>query len=86
MMDFNTRVRLAVYRHFAGSGKPPIAAAVADAVGASPNEVSEAYRQLRRARSQRLDRRTLGTGDGGGFTADVDRLKELAARLDRLFR
>lgn len=49
-MDFNTQVKLAVYRHFADTGKAPIAATIAQRLGVSPNEVLEAYRQLRASR------------------------------------
>jgi len=49
-MDFDTRVKVAVYRATAESGRPPSLAAVAAKVGAAPAQVKEAYARLRASR------------------------------------
>ena len=49
-MDFDTRTKLAVYRHFAESGLRPTLADVAERVGTPPAEVREAYARLRAQR------------------------------------
>jgi alkylmercury lyase-like protein len=49
-MDFNTQVKLAVYRHFASTGKAPTAPAIAEELETPPNKIIEAYRQLRASR------------------------------------
>ncbi len=46
-MDFLTSVKLAIYRHFATTGAAPTPQDIADALGSSPNEIQDAYRQLR---------------------------------------
>ena len=45
-MDFDTQVKLAVYRHIAETTGTPTMSDVAVAVGASEEEVREAYRRL----------------------------------------
>jgi hypothetical protein len=46
MTDLDDHVRLAVYRFFVEHGRPPVAAEVADLVGAKVVEVETAYRSL----------------------------------------
>jgi len=46
-MDFDTSVKVAVYRATAESGHPPSLAVVATKVGAAPAQVKEAYARLR---------------------------------------
>lgn len=50
MNEFDTTVKVAVYRLTAESGGPPSVDAVAAAVGARPAAVAEAYARLRAAR------------------------------------
>ena len=50
MIDFNTSVKLAVYRTTAESGRPPSLETVAQKVAASPAAVRLAYRALRTER------------------------------------
>ena len=50
-MEFDVQVKLAVYGHFAETGKPPSAQKTAARIGADLEEVLDAYRRLR---SQRL--------------------------------
>jgi len=45
-MDFETEVKLALYRRTAESGTPPTAGELATAMGADPAAVAGAYRQL----------------------------------------
>jgi hypothetical protein len=47
MMAFDVRVKLAVYRHFAGTGLGPSPTDVARRVGVDVGPVLEAYRRLR---------------------------------------
>ena len=49
-MDFDTRVKLAIYRQFAETGRAPAADAVAARVGASLEEVLQSYARLRSLR------------------------------------
>ena len=46
-MAFLTSVKLAVYRHFATTGAAPTTQDIADTLGKTPNEIREAYGQLR---------------------------------------
>lgn len=46
-MDFLTSVKLAIYRHFANTGAAPKPSDIAKAIGLAPNEVTDAYAQLR---------------------------------------
>ena len=46
-MEFDTKVKLAVYRHFADVGTGPTPEQVGDRVGASIDLVLEAYQRLR---------------------------------------
>jgi hypothetical protein len=45
--DFETKVKVAVYRATAESGQPPAIEAVAETVGADPAAIRLAYRELR---------------------------------------
>ena len=45
--DFDTRVKLAVYRHFAQTGQRPASAEIAAHVGADADQVREAFGRLR---------------------------------------
>jgi len=49
-MDFDTSVKVAVYRATAEYGHPPSLAAVAAKVGVAPAQVKEAYARLRASR------------------------------------
>jgi hypothetical protein len=49
-MDFDTRVKLAVYRHFADTGEPPTSSRLAGPLGCSPVQVREAFTRLQRNR------------------------------------
>ena len=49
-MDFDTQVKMAVYRHFAGTGRRPSASEIAAAVGSDPSAVTAAYASLRAQR------------------------------------
>jgi len=46
-MEFLTSVKLAVYQHFATTGAAPTPQDIAAALGKTPNEIREAYGQLR---------------------------------------
>jgi hypothetical protein len=46
-MDFDLRVKLAVYHHFSETGKRPSPQEMSERVGAPSDEVLEAYRRLR---------------------------------------
>src|SRR5215467_5685632 len=50
-MDFDTQIKLAVYRHFAETGQRPSPIVVAERVGSDVESVLDAYLRLR---SQRL--------------------------------
>ncbi len=49
-MDFNTSVKLAIYRHFADTGEAPAAGAIAERLGVATAEVEKSYGELRAAR------------------------------------
>ena len=49
-MDFDTSVKVAVYRGTAESGSPPSLEAVAEKVGATPEAIKQAYGRLRASR------------------------------------
>jgi hypothetical protein len=49
-MDFDTGVKLAVYRHFADTGAAPSVVDVAGRAGTTPTEVVAAYARLRQKR------------------------------------
>jgi len=49
-MDFDTGVKLAVYRHIAATARTPTVDEVAESVRATPREVLEAYERLYRNR------------------------------------
>jgi len=57
-MDFDTRIKLAVYEHFAGTGGPPSPEDVAARAGTEARDVRDAYRRLR-------ERRMLVLGEDG---------------------
>ena len=46
-LDFDTRVKLAIYRHFAETGQRPSAADIANHVGSSVGEVGASFGRLR---------------------------------------
>jgi hypothetical protein len=46
-MDFDTNIRLAVYRHFASTGQPPSLAHVAAHLACSEDDVRAGYARLR---------------------------------------
>ena len=48
--DFDTRIKMVVYRATAESGNPPSMDAVADKVGESPDAIKESYARLRASR------------------------------------
>ena len=49
-MDLDTRVKLAVFHHFAGTGTRPTIGQVADAVSITPDAVCEAFARLFKSR------------------------------------
>ena len=54
-MDFDVRVKLAIYETFAGTGGAPTTAQVAEALGSRTEEVSDAFRRLAAVRLLALD-------------------------------
>ena len=54
-MDFDTQVKLAIYRHFAETGRRPSPAEVAEVVGTDAGSVLEAYPRLRAQRVLALE-------------------------------
>jgi hypothetical protein len=50
MMDFDTQVKLAVYHHFAETGRRPSLTEVAQRLGSEAESVMEAYQRLRAQR------------------------------------
>ena len=54
-MDFDTRVKLAVYRHFAETGQRPSPKTVAERVGSDVEGVLDAYLRLRTQRVLALE-------------------------------
>ncbi len=61
-MDFDTQVKMAIYRHFAETGQRPEAGAIAAQVGAETAAVLDAYGRLRAQRVLALqaDGATIG--------------------------
>ncbi len=61
-MDFDTQVKMAIYRHFAETGQRPEAGAIAAQVGAETAAVLDAYGRLRAQRVLALqaDGTTIG--------------------------
>ncbi|HEU5219934.1 MAG TPA: organomercurial lyase [Gemmatimonadales bacterium] len=49
-MDFNTQVKLAIYHHFAETGRTPPVPAIAERIGASVDAVQQSYSDLQAAR------------------------------------
>lgn len=45
-MDFDTRIKLAIYRHFAETGRGPASGDVAEFVGSDVNSVLDAFKRL----------------------------------------
>lgn len=54
-MDFDTQIKLAIYRHFAETGRRPSPEDVAEQVGADVGNVLEAYPRLRAQRVLALE-------------------------------
>lgn len=54
-MDFDTQVKLAIYRHFAETGRRPSPSEVAGRVGSAVEEVLAAYPRLRAQRVLALE-------------------------------
>ena len=54
-MDFDTVVKLSIYRHFAETARRPSAAAIAERAGCSVQDVLDAYRRLREKRVLALE-------------------------------
>ena len=54
-MDFDTQVKLAIYRHFAETGRRPSPAEVAERVGSEVEDVLAAYPRLRTQRVLALE-------------------------------
>ena len=54
-MDFDTQVKVAIYRHFAETGRRPLPAEVAEVVGTDAGSVLEAYPRLRAQRVLALE-------------------------------
>jgi len=55
-MNFDDQIKLAVYRHFAETGKRPPHETVANRVNSDPESVIDAYRRLRALRVLVLER------------------------------
>jgi hypothetical protein len=49
-MEFTTRVKLAIYQHFADTGEAPAPVAIAERVGAGEDAVRQSLAELRAAR------------------------------------
>jgi len=49
-VDSDTQVRLAIYQHFATTGRAPAAGEIADRLGVAPSLVLTSYQRLRAAR------------------------------------
>ena len=49
-MSLDTQTKLAIYRHFAGTGQRPALQVIAETVGADVNNIREAYLRLRAQR------------------------------------
>jgi hypothetical protein len=54
-MDFDTRTKLAIYRHFAETGRGPAPGEVAELVGSDVDTVLDAYARLRARRVLALE-------------------------------
>ncbi len=54
-MDFDTKTKLAIYRHFAETGRRPSPEAVAERVGSNVRSVLDAYSRLRAQRLLALE-------------------------------
>ena len=54
-MDFDTQIKLAIYRHFAETGRRPSPADVAELVGSNVASVLDAYPRLRAQRVLALE-------------------------------
>ena len=54
-MDFDTQIKLAIYRHFAETGRRPSPADVAELVGSDVKSVLDAYPRLRAQRVLALE-------------------------------
>ena len=54
-MDFDTSIKLAVYRHFAETGRRPSPEDIASRTGASVDDVLDAYKRLRALRVLALE-------------------------------
>jgi hypothetical protein len=50
-MSFHTQTKLAIYRHFAGTGQKPSLEVVAERVGSDVSSVRNAYGRFTRAAS-----------------------------------
>lgn len=55
MMDFDTRVKLSIYQHFAGTGHRPTPAEVAERINSDVKAVLESYQRLHSQRMLVLD-------------------------------
>lgn len=55
MVDRDTEVRLAVYRHFADTGVAPTVQAIAEELARHPEEVAASFQRLRAARTLYLE-------------------------------
>jgi hypothetical protein len=49
-MDFNTTVKLTIYRHFARTGRAPAATEIADILEVDPGAIGQSYADLRASR------------------------------------
>jgi hypothetical protein len=49
-MDFNTTVKLTIYRHFARTGRAPAATEIADILEVDPGAIRQSYADLRASR------------------------------------
>jgi hypothetical protein len=45
-MDVDTRIKLAIYRHFADAASPPTVADIAKSTGAAPDDIRASYARL----------------------------------------
>jgi hypothetical protein len=68
-LELDSRVRLAVYRHFVRFGDAPTARYVADEVGASPAAIGDSFERLARAHVLVLDPATRGVWMAMPFSA-----------------
>jgi hypothetical protein len=77
-MDFDTPVKLAIYRHFAETGRQPTVESVPGQVGTSVAAVLDAYARLRRQRMLVLE--ADGSAIRVAYQADATRLQEHSRR------